>query len=198
MFVFLGRLHPIKRVDMTIEAFARAGERAGARPLRLLLLGQGRPEHVAMLKERAAALGVADRVIFAGWITNEEKLLGLASSDAFVLNSMIESFGYVLFEAIGTGTPPVVTENLSLATEITGVGAAVRATNSVDGLAAAIRKMASLGDSERAAMADAGFKWAKEEFSLPRIGRLLDEAYASVVDDALSRRSDVSGRNAPA
>ncbi|HYE60408.1 MAG TPA: glycosyltransferase [Phycisphaerales bacterium] len=199
-FAFLGRLHPIKRVDMTIEAFARAA--ANDQRFRLLLLGTGEVGYVGKLKRRAEALKVADRVVFAGWISNEEKLQGLAASDAFVLNSRLESFGYVLFEAISRGTPPVVTENLSLAGELTREGAAVRTRNSVEGLAEGLRQMAEHSAGEREAMAQRGFAWAKEEYDPARIGLLLEETYAAVCgrggrpDGAI--RHDAARRTAPA
>lgn len=199
VLAFLGRLHPVKRVDMTIAAFARAvSERAGATAgvagsssldsARLLVLGRGKPEYEDMLKRHAASLGVADRVVFSGWIDDDTKLKGLAASDAFVLNSSIESFGYVLFEAIGVGTPPVVSSNLSLATELRDQHVAVCAENSIDGVAAGMRHMASLTAAERAAMVDRGFAWAKRDFSLSSIGRKLEETYLQVAGKPVGPR----------
>jgi len=127
----MGRLHPIKRVDMTIEAFAQA---AKERPdIRLLLLGKGETdEYEQSLRELANRLGVADKVIFAGWVLGRQAR-GLSAAKALVLNSVIESFGYVLFEAIGRGHAGVDHRHLALAREFQERRGRVRRAHSVRG-----------------------------------------------------------------
>ncbi len=180
VFAFLGRLHPVKRVEMTIAAFARAVEHPALSNARLVVLGTGEPEYETMLRQHAASLGVADRVIFAGWVGGDAKHEGLAAADALVVNSSIESFGYVLFEALGVGTPVVITDNISLATEFQDAGAAIRAGNSVDALAAAMQRMGLLPDPDRAAMAQRGFLWAQQSFSLQSVAARLRGTYSAV------------------
>jgi glycosyltransferase involved in cell wall biosynthesis len=171
----MARLHPVKRVDMTISAFAVA---AKARPeLRLLLLGKGHTdEYEEQLRAHAAKEGVAEKVVFAGWVQGEEKLEGLCAARALVLNSSLESFGYVLFEAIGMGTPVVITENLSLARDFKAAEAAIVAPNSVEGLAEAM--LYAVGEPDAAASAERGRAWARREFSHAAIGAKLAEVYA--------------------
>lgn len=185
-FAFLGRLHPVKRVEMTIEAFASACSNPGhpaslPASARLLILGKGEDDYEKLLRDRAAALGVTDRVIFAGWVGGDTKLQGLAAADALVVNSSIESFGYVLFEAIGVGTPVIITDNISLATEFHDAGAGMRAANSVDSLADAMRRFASLPRDERDAMAQRGVHWTAHTFSRESIGELLERTYRAVL-----------------
>lgn len=175
---FMGRLHPLKRVDMTIEAFALA---ARERPeMRLLLLGKGETDaYEAQLKDLAARLGVGDRVVFAGWVAGEEKLAGLSAASALTLNSTLESFGYVLFEAIGAGTPVIITENLSLARDFDAAGAAFIAPNSIEGLAAMISRV--VDDPEARQCAERARQWARREFSPRVIGERLGAVYRAVV-----------------
>lgn len=180
-FAFLGRLHPVKRVEMTIGAFAEATALPELAKARLLILGKGEAEYESMLRRCAAELGVAERVIFAGWVGGESKSEGLAAADALVVNSSIESFGYVLFEAIAVGTPVVITENISLATEFMEAGAAIRATNTVAGLAEAFGRLASLPGASREEMALKGFAWAKQSFSFPTIAKQLAGTYEAVI-----------------
>lgn len=68
--VFLSRLEPDKRVDVLIEAFARAASRQP--DLRLAILGDGpaRPE----LERLAAASGIGDRIHFEGAVYDEDRI----------------------------------------------------------------------------------------------------------------------------
>ncbi|MGE3109979.1 MAG: glycosyltransferase [Phycisphaerales bacterium] len=181
VFAFLGRLHPVKRVDMTIDAFAAAISGPLDAHARLLILGKGDDEYERMLRDLCHRLGVADRVVFAGWVGADLKPLALAAAEALVVNSSIESFGYVLFEAIAVGTPVIITGNISLATEFQQAGAAIRADNTTTALAAAMRDMARRSPDARRDMADRGFAWARQAFSLDTVGRLLEETYHAVI-----------------
>lgn len=103
----LGRLHRVKGQDVLIAAVARllAGGQWEGR-LRLLLAGGGE-EHAA-LQQRAAALGVRERVHFLGHITDSQDFL--AALDVHVLASLSESLPYALLESARMGTPCVATE----------------------------------------------------------------------------------------
>lgn len=175
VLAFMGRLHPVKRVDMTIEAFAQAAKRLPE--MRLLLLGKGETdEYEQELRSKARDLGVEDRVIFAGWVLGEDKVAGLSAASALVLNSVVESFGYVLFEAIGAGTPVVITENLALARDFKEARAGLIAPNTVEGLAGAM--VAAVTDPDAPASAERAREWARREFSHEAVGRRFVDIYA--------------------
>jgi glycosyltransferase involved in cell wall biosynthesis len=75
--LFLGRFVPQKGAHVLLEAFARALRHdAGAR---LVLAGEG-PDRAA-LASRAAALGIADRVAFPGYLDGEARRAALARAD---------------------------------------------------------------------------------------------------------------------
>jgi glycosyltransferase involved in cell wall biosynthesis len=52
-------------------------------------------------------LGVGDRVIFTGYVPEEEKIELYRAADAFVMPSRAEGFGIVLLEALACGVPVV-------------------------------------------------------------------------------------------
>lgn len=73
---------------------------------RLMLLGKG--ENEAALRTLASDLGIADRVIFAGFHADPSPFY--TSADLFVLSSDYEGFGNVIVEALSFGLPVVSTD----------------------------------------------------------------------------------------
>ena len=59
------------------------------------------------LEAKAKALGVADRVVFAGYVPEEEKADHYRLGDAFVMPGWGEGFGIVYLEALACGVPVV-------------------------------------------------------------------------------------------
>lgn len=73
--------------------------------LKYLIVGDGpdRPR----LEAKAAALGMSDNVIFAGYIPESEKVAHYNLANVYVMPSMGEGFGIVLIEAAACGVPVV-------------------------------------------------------------------------------------------
>jgi len=104
LLTWVGRLAPIKRVDLLLRALAHA--RAEGAPVRLALVGDGalRPE----LERLAADLGVAPYVYFAGY--RAAMVPVAAASDIAVLSSDNEGTPVSLIEAAAAATPAVSTQ----------------------------------------------------------------------------------------
>jgi L-malate glycosyltransferase len=96
--VFTGRLHPQKNLDTLLDAWPAVVRRTGAS---LILVGEG-PDR-ARLEARAAALGVAAHIQFAGAVADPAPILRAA--DAFVLPSVAEGMSNSLLEAMSTALP---------------------------------------------------------------------------------------------
>jgi glycosyltransferase involved in cell wall biosynthesis len=98
------RLNARKRGAALLGAVARAQRVLGKGVrLRLRLVGEG-PQG-PRLRRLAAALGVAEAVTFEGFLPREGVRAALASADAFVLASRLESFGIAALEARAAGVP---------------------------------------------------------------------------------------------
>jgi glycosyltransferase involved in cell wall biosynthesis len=100
VLVTVGRLIKRKRADQLVETLASLPE-----SVRLLIIGNG-PEE-SSLRAQADALGVAQRITFAGRVSDEEKFRLLAAADIFVSTSQHEGFGLVFLEAMAMGLPVV-------------------------------------------------------------------------------------------
>jgi glycosyltransferase involved in cell wall biosynthesis len=106
-----------KRTHKNLAALVRAVASAQTGP-QLALPGSATP-HQAELVALADELGVAERVHFPDWVTDEE-LEGLyALASCFVLPSFQEGFGLPLLEAMRRGVP-VACSNVSSLPEVAG------------------------------------------------------------------------------
>jgi glycosyltransferase involved in cell wall biosynthesis len=108
--LFLGRLKKYKRVDLVIEAVARLAE--SGTDVELVVGGSG--DQLEELTSLVDGLGVSDRVRFAGFVSEEEKLELLRTSWIHVLTSPREGWGISNLEAAACGTPTVASDSPGL------------------------------------------------------------------------------------
>jgi glycosyltransferase involved in cell wall biosynthesis len=99
----IGRLNEQKGHRYLIEAAARA--LAAAPRARVLVVGDG--DLGGALKDQARALGIADRVVFAGHRDDVPAVLGAV--DVFCISSTYEGTPLTLFEAMAAGKAIVST-----------------------------------------------------------------------------------------
>lgn len=105
--LFVGRLDPIKGIELLLESVARMRV-----PARLIVVGgnpDGDPE-VDRLRALATDLGIGERVRFPGAISQRELPRYYRGADALVVSSRYESFGLAAVEALACGTPVVAAQ----------------------------------------------------------------------------------------
>lgn len=161
----MGRLHRVKGFDTLIAALARL-PRAVA-----VIAGEG-PERSA-LETVARRSGVADRVRFLGWRSDQAGLL--AAADVFVCPSRHEPLGNVVLEAWSAGRP-VVACRAAGPEELIDPGRTglLVPVDDPSALADAIRQLAEDPGLARA-LAEAGrAAWAAEFAPAPVVARWRD------------------------
>jgi glycosyltransferase involved in cell wall biosynthesis len=92
----VGRLEPVKGLDRSVRAFAEVTREYPGSPAWLLLAGNGAERE--RLMTLAGELGVADRVVFPGYV--EHAADALAVLDCYLMPSREEGFGIALIEAM--------------------------------------------------------------------------------------------------
>ncbi len=103
-FAFVGRLIDWKGVDLLLNATARAVRR---HDLELHIIGDGAIR--SQLESLAGELGLGDRVVFHGFVSQDQCADLLAGFDALVLPSLYECGGAVVLEAMAMGLPVIAT-----------------------------------------------------------------------------------------
>jgi glycosyltransferase involved in cell wall biosynthesis len=128
----LGRLHPVKGLDVLLNALVEVPE------MLLLLAGDGPLR--AKLETQARQLGVLGRVRFLGWRQDTANLLQAA--DLCVFPSRTETFGTVVLESWACRVPIIASRADGPASLIDdGENGLLVAIEDVKGLAAAMRRM---------------------------------------------------------
>lgn len=175
--LLIGRFAPLKGHTFALRALASAMERVPG--LKMVFAGNGELEEE--LKAEAGELGLADRVLFAGFRRDVPRLL--AASDVLILPSESESLPLVILEAMAARRPVVSTDvgGISEAVEDGRTGLLVKPRDSA-GLADAMVEV--LGDVERGrSMGLEGRRKLEAEFSLDACAAAVFEVY----DELLSR-----------
>jgi len=175
LILFVGLLRYYKGVSYLIEAMRDI-------QARLLVVGQGPkgPEWQALSQK----LGLQDRVLFLGRVSNEELVALYHSSDVFVLPAIhrSESWGAVQIEAMACGKPVVCTE-LGTGTSFVNLhgetGLVVPPMDSA-ALGTAIRSMLQ-DERMRREMGERARQRAVNEFSLPAMVDRVANLYGQVL-----------------
>jgi glycosyltransferase involved in cell wall biosynthesis len=173
--LFLGRLHPIKRLDLLADAFAQL--RRGGRRATLVIAG---PDE-AGYRRRIQPLfrDVADDVRWVGGVDEDDKWALLAASRALIQCSDSESFGLAVAEALAAGVPVVVTDRGAWP-QLPAVGAGFMVAHQPAAIAGALDRL--LADPAAArAMGERGRVWAARTFGWDAIGRAMAGAYEAML-----------------
>jgi glycosyltransferase involved in cell wall biosynthesis len=115
IILFLSRLHPKKGLDLLIPAFAKLKHKDA----RLVLAGPAEPQYQKQLTGLAQAHGILDRVLFTGMLYGTDRVAAMADADVFILPSRQENFGIVVIEALASGTPVVISDQVNIHPQIT-------------------------------------------------------------------------------
>jgi glycosyltransferase involved in cell wall biosynthesis len=178
VILFLSRFDRKKGIDLLLEAFARVRQRCPNTVL--VLAGSGEKDWVAHLRQDAERLDIAAHVVWAGFLTGDEKWTALRTADVFVLPSYSENFGIAALEALACGCPVVLSDQVGIHREIADAFAGIVTPCRAEELANAL--LAVLGDAGlRSRLRANGLRLARQQFSLEAVSRKLVAAYSAVV-----------------
>lgn len=175
LLMHISNFRTVKRVRDVVRIFERIQREI---PSKLIFVGDG-PDRPAAVDE-AAALGLADRVVFLGKQDSVAELL--ACADLFILPSESESFGLSALEAMSSGVPVVATRTGGLVEILEeGVAGFLADIGDVDAMGAAGIEV--LRDPQKWLRMSTAAREAAGRFRVDRIVPMYERYYKKVVMD---------------
>jgi glycosyltransferase involved in cell wall biosynthesis len=125
MVVYLGGFSPHKNLEALVAAFARLTARRQLADAILVMVGKTSGDafhtYFGAIAAQADALGLGGRVIFTGYLDDEDLVVLLNLASVLVLPSLMEGFGLPAVEAAACGCPVIATDASPLP-ELLGAG----------------------------------------------------------------------------
>lgn len=177
--LFLGRLYPVKGLDLLLRAWAQL------RPpgWQLRLAGPDEAGYLATLQDLTRQLRLSGSVTFVGAVAGEQKHQELRRADLLVLPSRSESFGLVIAEALAHQIP-VLTTTATPWNQLEQIGAGWLCEPDVEALAAALKRVVATNPHQRAAMGVQGRRYVSEQLSWTTCARQFLALYSSLLASA--------------
>lgn len=174
LLVFVGRIVPIKRLDLLLRAVAQAREPEPR--LRLAVVGDG--DERPRLERQAAELGIAGDVFFLGYRRELRPIF--AAADVAVLSSDNEGTPVSLIEAAAAGLPAVATDVGGVREVVTADTGTVVPRGDIAALASAMVELAA--DAQRREWCGrAARRRALGRYGADRLLGDIDELYRELV-----------------
>lgn len=184
LLLFLGRMHPKKRLDIVANAFVSLARRRD--DLHLVIAGpdQGAGAVVREILKRSALL---NRVTFTGLLTGQEKWMALRDSTFFLLPSEEENFGVAALEAMAVGLPVLLSNQVGLADWVERSRAGMVLPLKTEAWVEAIEQLLS-NPAFAQEMGEAAKQLAKREFSSERVANAMHRVYLKIWKNSLPSR----------
>jgi glycosyltransferase involved in cell wall biosynthesis len=174
LLAFVGRIVPIKRVNLLLGAFARAVS-LGA-DAHLALVGDG--ERRGELERFAGSLGVGERVRFLGYRRDLTRVA--AAADAAILSSDNEGTPVWLIESGAAGLPAIATDVGGTANVVTAESGILVPPGDEEAMAAAIARLAD-DPAGRRAMGERARAHVLARYSVDRLIDDVDRLYSELL-----------------
>lgn len=103
--IFLGALSRDKGIEDALRVFSIVNKKDDK--YRFWVIGKGEENYLIRLKEMANKLGILNKVIFYGFVSERKKFNLLSKAHLLINTSIREGWGLVVIEAAYVGTPTV-------------------------------------------------------------------------------------------
>jgi len=174
ILLFLGRLHPIKGIDMLLTAWSALGR--AKEGWRLAIAGPDNGSHKAQLEAMVRELNIGESVTFVGPQHGEDKAAWFMASDLFVLPSRSEGFAMTPLEALSFGKPLLLTTACDFP-QARLAGAALEVEPTATAIRQGLQDALSMTDDQRRAMGEIGYRLVCKQFSQETIAQELTKVY---------------------
>ncbi|MBB5707604.1 glycosyltransferase family 4 protein [Sphingopyxis panaciterrulae] len=176
---FMGRLIPIKGIDILLEAFGLLKQRGI--DFRAVIGGDG---DIDVFQRLAHGLGLDDEVEFLGWLNGQEVTRQYSMADIFVLSSRVENQPMAILEAMAHRLPVVATDVGAVSSQvIDGTTGLVIAPGDAKILADALERLCR-DPALRRTMGEAGYDRWQAHFSIATAATRMVDLYHELVTES--------------
>ena len=156
-FLFLGRIHPKKGVDLLIKAYSAlcrsAGDTRNSQFPKLVIAGPDlETPYGKQMQELAVQTCPPDSVCWPGMLTGDAKWGALYHCEAFVLFSHQENFGIAVVEALACGKPVLISNQVNIWREIDEDKGGLVDDDTLQGAEEVFRRWENLSAENKSAM----------------------------------------------
>jgi glycosyltransferase involved in cell wall biosynthesis len=166
-WLFLGRLHEKKGIDLLLQAFARVSPQKPS--LRLVIAGPDQGGLQSKLEQLAARLKIKDRIIWTGMLSGDLKWGAFRAADVFILPSHQENFGIAVAEALACGVPVLISNKVNIWREIEQDGAGFVGNDDLEGISGICLRWLGLQESEKETMQQNALSCFERHFEMKRL-----------------------------
>ena len=168
-FLFLGRLDPIKGIDLLMKAYARLIQGIQEPLHRLVIAGPSHKNYIDQLLALHEDLRLGDKVVFTGMVQGVGKWSLMKYAKAFVLTSLGEGLPMTALEALSIGTPVILSKACYLP-EISEWAAGLEIDPQVDSIEKAL-KWAIENPDEHKEMSQKGIEMVEKTFTWEKVAQ---------------------------
>lgn len=159
--LYLGTIEPRKNITSIVQAFEQFAAR-DSEGYKLVIAGR-KGWMFNEVFELVKKLGIEHKVIFPGYIPEEDKPYIYTGAAAFVFPSLYEGFGMPPLEAMACGVP-VITSNTSSLPEVVGDSGILADPHDIDAISRAMHDLTSKPEyrkelAERSILRASIFSW---------------------------------------
>ncbi len=161
-FLFISTLEPRKNATRLIEGFAEFLKINDDKNFKLVLAGKKGWKYDSIF-EKIKELKLEQKVIYVGYVSQEEKIYLLRNAFTFVFPTLYEGFGLPILEAMNMGVP-IITSNVASIPELVIDNAILIDPRNIDSIKLAMLKIANneelrINLSEKGKGISVNFKW---------------------------------------
>lgn len=182
--LFLGRIHPIKGLDLLAKAWGQIAK--GRNDLVLVIVGPDTDGYKSKIEGILKSKGVTDKVIFLGMVEEDEKKIILERADIVVIPSYSEVRSLVALEAMISQKPIIITNQCHFS-EISEVAAGIVIEPNVVQLEKALNELL-VNPEMRKRMGQNGRTLVMERYTWDKIVNRLIEIYKYGIEKNKTKR----------
>ncbi|MBP1889140.1 glycosyltransferase involved in cell wall biosynthesis [Clostridium moniliforme] len=171
--LMVGINYKYKNLHSVIKAYSDIETKS-----KLVIVGNYNVEYGRYLKRIVSEYGLDKKVIFLGYVSEEEKEMLYQASKFFIFPSLYEGFGLPVLEAMANKTPVLLSNSTSLP-EVGGEAAVYFDSNNIDEIKRSLEYMFNLDETERRNLIGKGLKNI-ERFSWKKCGKQLSKIFDNI------------------